>query len=53
MARIEVSREDFQVFADDKKREDIRKAFEEFGFTYVSVDLQSFKSGNLNREVAK
>lgn len=51
MARIEVSREDFQFFADDERREAIRKAFEEFGFTYVSVDLQSFKSGNLNREV--
>lgn len=51
MARIEVSREDFQIFADDERREAIRKAFEEFGFTYVSVDLQSFKSGNLNREV--
>lgn len=51
MARIEVSREDFKIFADDERREAIRKAFEEFGFTYVSVDLQSFKSGNLNREV--
>lgn len=51
MARIEVSREDFQIFADDERREAIRKAFEGFGFTYVSVDLQSFKSGNLNREV--
>lgn len=51
MARIEVSRENFQIFADDERREAIRKAFEEFGFTYVSVDLQSFKSGNLNREV--
>lgn len=51
MARIEVSREDFQIFADDERREAIRKAFEEFGFTYVSVDLQSFKSGNLNREM--
>lgn len=51
MARIEVSREDFQIFADDERREAIRKAFEEFGFIYVSVDLQSFKSGNLNREV--
>ncbi|WP_295281899.1 ATP-dependent sacrificial sulfur transferase LarE [Veillonella sp.] len=51
MARIEVSREDFQIFADDERREAIRKAFEEFGFTFVSVDLQSFKSGNLNREV--
>lgn len=51
MARIEVSREDFQIFADDERREAIRKALEEFGFTYVSVDLQSFKSGNLNREV--
>lgn len=51
MARIEVSREDFQIFADDERREAIRKAFEKFGFTYVSVDLQSFKSGNLNREV--
>lgn len=51
MARIEVSREDFQIFADDERREAIRKAFDEFGFTYVSVDLQSFKSGNLNREV--
>lgn len=51
IARIEVSREDFQIFADDERREAIRKAFEEFGFTYVSVDLQSFKSGNLNREV--
>lgn len=53
MARIEVSETDFQIFADSKRREMIRQAFEEFGFTYVSVDLQSFKSGNLNREVTK
>lgn len=51
MARIEVSEADFQIFAEAKRRAMICKAFEEFGFTYVSVDLQSFKSGNLNREV--
>ncbi|WP_298704023.1 ATP-dependent sacrificial sulfur transferase LarE [uncultured Veillonella sp.] len=51
MARIEVGDAEFALFTDSAFRNQVVAAFLAFGFTYVSIDLQAFKSGNLNREV--
>ncbi len=49
-ARIEISPQHFATIL--KNREAISKRFHELGFTYVSLDLDGFKSGSLN-EVLK
>ena len=46
-ARIEISPPYFDTII--KNRESISKRFHELGFTYVSLDLDGFKSGSLNR----
>ncbi len=45
-ARIEVLLQDFSVILENHKK--IGKRFHELGFTYVSLDLDGFKSGSLN-----
>ena len=46
IARIEVPAEDFETLT--QKRAAISKQFHELGFSYVSLDLDGFKSGSLN-----
>ncbi len=46
MAKIEVPTRDFGQIL--KQREKITEAFHSFGFTYVSIDLDGFRSGSLN-----
>ena len=48
IARIELLEEDFIYLSDLKLRNQINTYFKELGFDYVSVDLQGFKSGNMN-----
>ncbi|MEW6116583.1 MAG: ATP-dependent sacrificial sulfur transferase LarE [Nitrospirota bacterium] len=48
-ARIEVPAEEIERFVDRDLREGVVKAFREFGFKYVSLDLEGFSSGKLNR----
>ena len=45
-ARIEVPPEDFKVLIENRNK--ISKKFHELGFTYVSLDLDGFRSGSLN-----
>jgi uncharacterized protein len=45
-ARIEVPPEDFQIILEN--REKISKKFHELGFSFVSMDIDGFKSGSLN-----
>ena len=45
-ARIEVPSQDFEAVL--KHQERIRQKFHALGFTYVSLDLDGFKSGSLN-----
>ncbi len=45
-ARIEVLLQDFSVILENHKK--IGKRFHDLGFTYVSLDLDGFKSGSLN-----
>ena len=45
-ARIEVSRDDFHIIL--KHRDDIVGVFKELGYTYVSLDLEGFRSGSFD-----
>ena len=50
LARIEVLPEDFNKVLE--KRDQILAAFKKIGFTYISLDLQGFRSGSLNETLA-
>ncbi|AGA68684.1 TIGR00268 family protein [Desulfitobacterium dichloroeliminans LMG P-21439] len=47
MARLEIPQEDFPKLM-ELDPEDIVKPFKELGFTYVTLDLEGFRSGSLN-----
>lgn len=48
LARIEVNPSEFDRLFDKTIRDAIVKHFKEVGFTFVSLDLQGFRSGSLN-----
>jgi pyridinium-3,5-biscarboxylic acid mononucleotide sulfurtransferase len=52
VARIEVGGEDFPRFFDDAFRNTVVKKFKELGFMHISLDLEGFVSGSLNRELS-
>lgn len=52
LARIEVLEEDIDKIVSQENRQIIVTRFKEFGFMYVSVDLQGYRTGSMN-EVLK
>jgi pyridinium-3,5-biscarboxylic acid mononucleotide sulfurtransferase len=48
LARIEVPKSEIDALLDPKKREAISLCFKELGFKYITVDIEGFRSGNLN-----
>ncbi len=48
VARLEVPEPDIPKLVEPKQREAIVKAFKEFGFHFVTIDLAGFRSGSLN-----
>ncbi len=50
-ARIEVMPEDIQDFVTKTDLNQLVTAFQEYGFTYVTLDLEGYRSGKLNREI--
>lgn len=48
MARIEVSAEALQKFLDPEFRRQVIERLKEYGFKYVSLDLEGFRSGSMN-----
>jgi uncharacterized protein len=46
IARIEIPSRDFEIIL--KNKEKISRRFHKLGFTYISLDLDGFKSGSLN-----
>jgi uncharacterized protein len=46
IARIEIPPQDFETLLQNKEK--ITQKFHELGYTYVSLDLDGFKSGSLN-----
>lgn len=51
IARIEVSPDELKDLLDDKKRLAVIKRFREIGFTYITLDLQGYRSGSMNEVI--
>ena len=49
VARIEVSPRDFKKLFDDKTRMAIISKFKDIGFLYISMDLEGYIQGSMNR----
>jgi uncharacterized protein len=47
-ARIEVGTQDLSRFADEHLRNDIVAHFKQLGFSYVTLDLQGYRTGSMN-----
>jgi uncharacterized protein len=48
LARIEVGREERQLFFDDRLLDRIAGSLREFGFTYVTFDIFGYRTGSMN-----
>ena len=48
VARIEVAPSDFPALLDDEVRKGIAKYFRSIGYSYVTLDLEGFRSGSMN-----
>jgi len=48
LARIEFLLEDFANILKDNNLELIKKRFKELGFTYITIDIEGFRSGSMN-----
>lgn len=49
MARIELLPDEFQKLIEEERRKEITAKFREYGFTYVSMDLEGYRTGSMNR----
>ena len=52
IARIEVEPQDFLTLTDEAVREQVVAKFHEIGYSYVTLDLQGFRSGSMNEVLA-
>ncbi|MEL7509289.1 MAG: TIGR00268 family protein, partial [Cyanobacteria bacterium J06554_1] len=52
-ARIELPPKDIKSFVATVDLETLVVAFQEYGFAYVTLDLEGYKSGKLNRVLEK
>ena len=52
IARIEVETVDMQRFYDRVLRERVYRRLKKLGFTYVSLDLEGYRSGSMNESLA-
>lgn len=48
IARIETTPEEIHILTDDKNRERIAAKLRSLGFSYVTVDLQGYRTGSMN-----
>ncbi|MGR3293540.1 MAG: ATP-dependent sacrificial sulfur transferase LarE [Candidatus Scalindua sp.] len=48
IARIEVLPEDIHILTNSPVREELSARFKEIGFTYVTLDLEGYRSGSMN-----
>jgi uncharacterized protein len=53
VARIEVEQMELRRIIENELRQKILKRFREIGFTHISVDLEGYVSGSMNRELEK
>ena len=47
-ARIEVGKEEIARFVDDGLRDRVVSYMKQLGFTYVTLDLQGYRTGSMN-----
>ena len=52
IARIELLSEEFPKLMETETREMVAKKFKEFGFTYVTLDLQGYRTGSMNETLS-
>lgn len=53
VARIEVDEKDFPTFMNREVRDSITKYFRTIGYSYVTLDMDGFRSGSLNEVLPK
>ncbi len=53
IARIEVRKDDIHRFLDSEKRATISAMLKSFGYVFVSVDLDGYEAGRMDRLIAK
>ncbi len=53
LARIEVAPDEIERLFQPDVRDQILRRFKDAGFTYVSIDLQGYRTGSLNENVRK
>lgn len=53
MARIELPPEDFAKFMNDSIRLQVLNEFKSYGFNYVSLDIQGYRTGSMNEVIKK
>ena len=53
IARIEVLPEDIHILTNSPAREELTAKFKEIGFTYVTLDLEGYRSGSMNEVLSK
>lgn len=51
LARIEVMPEDFKKLAGPGIREQVAENLRQYGFTYVTMDLNGYRTGSMNEAV--
>jgi uncharacterized protein len=47
-ARIEVGQQEVKRLVDDDLREQVVRQLKDLGFTYVTLDLQGYRTGSMN-----
>ncbi|MEK7313670.1 MAG: ATP-dependent sacrificial sulfur transferase LarE [Deltaproteobacteria bacterium] len=52
-AKIEVTEESLKAFMDDELRRSVAKRFKEIGFTYVTLDLEGYRTGAMNEVLTR
>lgn len=52
VARIEVEPQDFITLADEDTRSEVTQFFRSIGYSYVTLDLEGFRSGSMNEVLA-
>jgi len=48
LARIELLKEDFQKIINQQSLKQINNKFKELGFSYITIDIEGFRSGSMN-----
>lgn len=53
IARIELDPEEFQALMEKNIRQKVYRDFKEIGFSYVTLDIQGYRTGSMNETIAE